>query len=343
MTLRLLASLLAVLSISAAAACGGSDASADSTGAGGGGSGGEPGDGGAVDALSPDASDAAEDATSDGNGPDAPPAACGKTLGPGTTSHTITSGGLSRTYLVRIPPGYTGAPTPVVLLFHGWLETPEKIAWRTHFDAAADARGMIAVYPQGTDNSWNAGSCCGSAPGAGIDDVGFVRDLIDQLEIDYCVDPKRVFATGFSNGGMLSNRLGCELSEKIAAIGPVAGPLAMTTCQPTRPVSMIEIHGTSDIVVPYGGGIQGTLPVDENVAAWQARDGCKNAPVTVYQNGDATCTLASDCAAGSAVELCKIEGGGHQWPGGETTYVGKLSTDLDATPTILDFLLAHPM
>jgi polyhydroxybutyrate depolymerase len=257
------------------------------------------------------------------------------------------SGGRQRDAIVHVPTGYTGAaPVPLVVVMHGYTETDDQIRVVSGFDAAADANGLLVVYPQGTDLSWNAGKCCGNAPKNGVDDVGYVRDLIDRMSQDYCVDPKRVFATGFSNGGMLSNRLACELSDRIAAIGPVAGPLAMDTCSPSRPVPVIEFHGTADPVVWWGGApLSGTPAVETNVANWAKRDGCTDPSGTqVYAQGDVTCTRWSQCAGGSAVELCKVNDGGHQWPGGQSAGpFGKLTQDVDATARMVEFFLAHGM
>jgi polyhydroxybutyrate depolymerase len=259
---------------------------------------------------------------------------------------TIESGGAMRTYLVHVPPSYDPTkPTELVLLFHGFTQTSAGIEAQTEMDPVSDAHGFITVYPQGLNDSFNAGTCCGTSSTQNVPDVQFVRDLLDQLEKDYCVDRKRVFSSGFSNGGMLSHRLACEVSDRIAAIGAVSGTLAVSTCTPTRPVPVLHIHGTGDIVVAYtNGGISGAEGVPMTIATWVAIDGCTDTtPPTVYTMGDATCTEYMACKPGTNVELCTIANGGHQWPGGETDFIGNLSTNLNASETIAQFFAAHPM
>jgi polyhydroxybutyrate depolymerase len=145
---------------------------------------------------------------------------------------------------------------------------------------------------------------------------------------------------------MFSQRLACELSRRIAAIGPVAGPLAIDGCVPSRPVPLIEFHGTSDFVVPYnGGGLGGAESVPDTIAFWTQHDACTDAqPAKVYENGDSSCVEHRSCAGGSAVRLCTVDGGGHQWPGGTSAGpAGKLTEDIDASEEMAQFFAAHPM
>ncbi len=266
----------------------------------------------------------------------------------GSFNKTVMSAGEAREYRIHVPAGYSPEkPTMLVLDFHGLFESKEDIEKISKMTAVSDAHGFIVVYPQGKTSSWNAGACCGTSSSTGVDDVGFVGDLLDALEAEYCVDKKRVFSVGFSNGGMLSHRLACELSDRIAAIGPVAGTLAVDACSPSRPVPVIHFHGTSDFVVPFdGGGLGGGKSVDDTIAGWVQRNGCKDAaPTSVYQNGDATCEEYQQCTDGASVRLCTISGGGHQWPGGESAGAvgGKLSTDISASEEMFSFFAAHPM
>jgi polyhydroxybutyrate depolymerase len=214
-------------------------------------------------------------------------------------------------------------------------------------DAESDAKGFLLVYPQGTGElaSWNAGACCGTAAEDGVDDVGFTRALLDALEAELCVDASRVFATGMSNGGFFSHRLGCELSDRIAAIAPVAGVMGIPTCTPARAVSVMEFHGTSDPLVPYDGDPAiGYTSVADTVAGWVKRDGCQAAPATTYSKGDATCVTYGQCTANAEVTLCTIQGGGHTWPGGTPfPLLGATSTDISATDAMWTFFEAHPM
>ena len=266
---------------------------------------------------------------------------------PGASVVKITSSGQERTARLVIPPGYDATkPTALVLVFHGYLETAEQIENISQMSVAAAGQNVIVAYPQGISVSWNAGKCCGSSASQKRPDVKFVADLLDHLEQELCIDQKRIYAAGFSNGGMMSNRLACELSTRIAAIGPVAGPLAIDECLPQRPMPVIEFHGTSDIVVPYnGGGLSGTRSVSDNIDWWQKNAWCQDsAPAEVYNNGDTICTEYSQCKAGAAIRLCTVDKGGHQWPGGKSAGpAGKLTKDIDASAEMLKFFLAHPM
>lgn len=266
---------------------------------------------------------------------------------PGVSEVKIKSSGVERTARLVIPAGYDATqPTPVVLVFHGYLETAEQIENISQMTPAAAAAGFVVVYPQGISTSWNAGKCCGSSSSSKRPDVQFVSDLLDHLQTQICLDPKRIYAAGFSNGGMLSNRLACELSHRLAAIGPVAGPLAIDECLPQRVMPVIEFHGTSDFIVPYaGGGLSGTRSVQDNIEFWQKNAWCTDtAPAEVFQNGDSTCTEYNQCKDGAAIRLCTVQGGGHQWPGGKSAGpAGKLTQDVSASTEMLKFFLAHPM
>lgn len=280
----------------------------------------------------------------------AAPAACeGKTGETGDSNLELMFGGLLRDADIHVPAGYDpSAATALVLNFHGFLSYAGQEAEISEMSAASDERGFIVVYPSGTSSSWNTGPlCCGTAASLGVDDVGFVAALIDELAKRYCIDPKRVFATGMSNGGFLSNRLGCELSDRIAAIAPVSGVFGFPVeeCAPGRKVPVIHFHGTGDLVVPYdGNAFLGYIPAQESVGRWREIDGCGVTGEVVYNVGDSECVSANGCADGSDVVLCTIDGGGHQWPGGQPLPGGGVVTmDLDATNVMLDFFEEHPM
>lgn len=282
---------------------------------------------------------------------DAPPAAACTGLAPQPldTTWTINWGGIDRTVRVHVPASYDPTRrTPVVLGFHGYTLNGEIQASQSHMIAKSDAEGFIAVHPDGTGAflGWNAGDCCGTASASGVDDVGLVGAILDRLETEMCVDTARIYSTGFSNGGFLSHRLGCELSDRIAAIAPVAGVMGIpdADCNPGRAVPVFEVHGDADPVVAYNGGL-GFRSVAESIDGWALRDACPpGAPAVTFQHGDATCETHLLCASGSEVTLCTIAGGGHQWPGGEPQPIGgPTSTDLDATAAIWSFFVAHPM
>jgi polyhydroxybutyrate depolymerase len=208
----------------------------------------------------------------------------------------------------------------------------------SHAIAKSDAAGFVVVHPESSTSpgSWNAGACCDPAASAKVDDMGFLVALLDQLDSTLCVDDKRVYAMGLSNGGYMSYRIGCELADRVAAVGPVASGLAVSGCSPSRPVPLFAVHGTSDPLVQYSFD---QTSVDE----WSKANGCTTT-ATTYQNGDASCVTHGGCTAGADVVLCTIDGGGHQWPGGEPLpFLGKKSDDLITTDALWDFFVAHPL
>lgn len=310
----------------------------------------------------PDSDPRADSATGpkpsfDAGSPDAAlPVTCsGKTGEKGSVTLTLDSGGRIRASLLHVPELYDpAAGTMLVLNFHGFTSAGWQQSLLTRMSQHSDQQGFIVAYPEGIAASWNAGDCCGTAWTDSVDDVGFVRDLLDEIEARYCIDPKRVYATGMSNGGFLSHRLACELSDRIAAIAPVAGVLGVPaeTCAPPRPVPVLHFHGTSDPMVPYQGGTP-IIPqlgvgivfrsVADTMTHWRSANGCSGNEQTFYQNGDTTCVEWPDCALGSGTALCTIDGGGHTWPGGVPIPAGKTSSDIDATATMLAFFAAHPL
>jgi polyhydroxybutyrate depolymerase len=282
----------------------------------------------------------------------------------GDATRHLTVGGMDRSYRVHQPAGRSGAAgLPVVLVLHGRLGTADGMARLTHFDTVADRAGFLAVYPQGYRRSWHDARGTTPAAAAGVDDVAFLSAVIDDLVARDHADPARVYATGISNGGMLTQQLGCRLAGRLAGIAPVAGPMSTTllpACHPARPLPVLEIHGTADPLVPYAGGPLGAdadrgdvLSVPETVDTWRALDGCA-APPTVAPlprpAGDGTTTTVSageHCRAGGAVVLYTVTGGGHTWPGGEqylpAAVVGPTSRQFDASQVIWDFFAAHPV
>jgi polyhydroxybutyrate depolymerase len=253
---------------------------------------------------------------------------------------TLRSGGVERRARVVIPPGYDPTiPTAVMLNFHGFTSNGEQQAEISRMSALAAAEGFIVVYPEGlgTPQGWTGGDCCDRAGVVGIDDVALVDDLLDELERLLCVDTDRVFSTGLSNGGFLSYRLACELSERIAGIAPVAGVLGIDDCVPARPIPLIHFHGTADAFVPYHGSLV-FASVDETIAAWTAMNGCDGESEVIHDQGDARCVRHLGCDEGAPVIRCTIDGGGHTWPGGTPIPAGETSTDLDASAMMWETL-----
>src|SRR6202142_2908971 len=260
--------------------------------------------------------------------------ACSRTFNstptPSTDStHTLTFGGIQRTYVLHIPSSYDGnQPVPLVFDFHGGLGNALTQIRTSNFEPLAEQKDFIVVYPNGTGLlgdkllTWNGGTCCGYAVNHNIDDVGFVRAIVAELESNYKIDPKRIYATGLSNGGIMSQRLACDASDLFAAIGPVSGTLNDPQCAPKEPVSVIEFHGRADQHLPYDGGIGDKsladlsfVSVKDTIDAWSKFDQCSPTPQT-STFADIQHDTYSNCANGTAIELYTIINGGHAWPGG---------------------------
>ncbi|MBV8758505.1 MAG: prolyl oligopeptidase family serine peptidase [Deltaproteobacteria bacterium] len=286
-------------------------------------------------------------ATTEPDAPVTPTARCdGKPAGTGDQTWTITSGGTSRIVYAHVPPNYDPTrPTALVFNFHGFTSDALQEAVLSLMNDKADSEGFIVLYPVGTGAplSWNAGACCGTATASNVDDIQFVRDILAAASDKLCIDPARVYATGMSNGGFLSHRIGCELADRFAAIAPVAGVLGIDACTPSRPMPVMHFHGTQDSLVPYDGSASLGFPsVASTFAGWAQRDHCTGDPVETYRNGNASCSTYQHCDGGADVTLCTINGGGHTWPGGTPVpSLGLTSTDIHATDAMWTFFAQH--
>lgn len=305
-----------------------------------------PGD---VADLPPGASDEAVPAPPSPS-PAAPaPASCnGKAKLGGDLDWTIDSKGLERTVHVHVPPSYDPAkPAPVVLSFHGYTSNGLEHAAYTGMLRKSDEAGFVAVHAEGIGGSqgWNAGACCGEAMTSNVDDVAFVAAMLDELEAKLCIDDKRVFATGMSNGGFLSHRLACELADRIAAVAPVAGVLGVVSCTPSRPVAVMHFHGTYDALVPYAGVDDGSRKfpsVADTAKGWATRNGCTDTARTTLERSEVTCTTQDKCSGGAEVTTCTIAGGGHTWPGAiPVPAMGYTTTAIRATDAMWEFFQRH--
>jgi polyhydroxybutyrate depolymerase len=284
-------------------------------------------------------------------------------LRPGDHSRTVEVESVRRSYLVHVPPQYDPAtPTPVVLAFHGGGANADNMVVFSGLNEKADQAGFIVVYPAGSGRlqrmlTFNAGNCCGHAAVSNVDDVAFTRTLLDDLAEAVNVDPRRVFATGMSNGAMMSYRLASELSDRIAAIAPVAGPMGTKECHPNRPVPVMHFHGDADEFAPFGGG-KGRGPsgtdfysVQHSIDAWVAANGCVKTPTTtqlVDRQDDGTTVRQVRYGSGkegTEVVLVVIEGGGHTWPGKEPRMrsLGVSTRDISANDMMWEFFQQHPM
>jgi polyhydroxybutyrate depolymerase len=264
------------------------------------------------------------------------------------TNGKIVSSGDERRYLLFVPTTYDPAkPTPLVISLHGFVEWPAHQMQISHWNDLAQEVGFLVVYPEGTGfpRRWRAGGW--AASGDPMADVTFISNLIDELSRQYNIDPARIYANGLSNGGGMSFLLGCALSDRIAAVGGVAGAYLypLDECRPSRPVPMIAFHGTADPIVPYlGGPSRGTearLPVIPDwMEARAALNGCDATPIALPSGGEASGIRYSGCAAGADVVFYTLAGGGHSWPGGEPLpewIVGLTSQDIDATRVMWQF------
>ncbi|MEA2173104.1 MAG: polyhydroxybutyrate depolymerase [Blastocatellia bacterium] len=276
-------------------------------------------------------------------------------LQPGDYTRRVSVKGMERAYLLHVPQGVErNQSVPVILAFHGGGGTPESFAQNTDLSAKAGAAGFVVVYPEGFGRSWNAGDCCGPAQRRGIDDVAFVRAVLDDLATVFKLDQQRIFATGFSTGGKFSYRLACEMSDRIAAIATVSAGISIppAECKPSRAMPVLHFHGLADKYAPFQGGrsvreLAGEQrSVPETIDLWLNRGGCKGDKKVTYQSGAATCVTYSRCRDGADVTLCTVQGMGHQWPGGRTVQgdeMGANTNDISATEMVIKFFRAHPM
>lgn len=277
----------------------------------------------------------------------------------GSYSKTLkTSDGLARTYLVHVPVGYDPKKEySLVVALHGGFGSGESMEKQTRMSDLADKNGFIVVYPDGVANAngvraWNAGNCCGAPSKNNIDDVGYMRQLVTSLESTYSVDTKKVFAMGMSNGAMLSNRLACEASDVFAAVAPVSGTPQVAVCNPTRPIPILMVHGTSDAVVPFNGGVGTSFVTKDNsfisvtqaLSDWSSRNACLGKEVVtsippLTNDGITIDKIAyTNCAA--ATVLYRINGGTHSWLGGTQARAQESaapSQSFNASKTIWEF------
>lgn len=275
---------------------------------------------------------------------------------------TLHVGGLARTYIVHLPASYSGVKAlPLVLVFHGGTGKAQHMDKLTNFNALANQRHFIVVYPQGHQDHWADGRGTTIPDREGVNDVAFVSLLIDRLSRDLNIDTARVYVTGISNGGFFVQLLGCMLAQKIAAIGVVAATMPTNVaqqCHPGRPMPTLLIHGSKDSFVPAAGGemTKGSggniLSLSATVATRVLQNACLKSvigsvlPPSVNDGTQVQLDSYVGCRANADVLLYNIIGGGHTWPGGYPYLphiVGKTSRNLNATLAIWEFFQAHPM
>jgi polyhydroxybutyrate depolymerase len=274
---------------------------------------------------------------------------------PGHTEDSFESGGRTRSYLLHVPPSYNGTrPVPLVVVLHAGGDHASHLASVTGMSVKADKEGFIAVYPNGTGRtksrflSWNSGSGSSYAVRNKVDDVGFIRTLIERLQNRFQIDANRIFIAGLSNGGKLAYRLACELPN-VSAIAVVATPF-LEECRPSRPVPVLGLHGTTDRLVPIEGGkstrrvfylfesANETKSAAEAFAFWAKHNGC-----LVNSPSEASSSVTrQECIDGTAradVVFYTLKGAGHVWPGGPRLwrFADAPFPDFSATDAIWEF------
>jgi polyhydroxybutyrate depolymerase len=289
-------------------------------------------------------------------------AGCKNGTSPGRRSETFRYDGIKRRYDIVVPKTQRGVAIPVVLGFHGYTDSSGALASRSGLAARAAADGFVGIFPRGSDVE-------GTTPHyfnietvddpSLADDVGFTTEILDRVEAELCIDRSRIFATGWSNGGMLAATLGCALSDRIAAVASVSGVHLLQDCR-GRPMPIIVIHGSADDIVPFSeedvapaADVRGFIrslhgnqaqvrmlaavdltPIESWVESWAERNGCELRDPAV-ESGIVVDKIAyRNCRAGGDVVLQVVKGGGHDWPPSPAS---------DTTDEVLSFFASHPL
>lgn len=242
----------------------------------------------------------------------------GDVLSVGDHMFDMEFGGIDRTFLVHVPPGYDGIhPVPVVFDLHGFSSNgPDQMAL-SGFGTVADANGFIVVAPTGYMNSWNGDIAFGAAYDAGLDDVGAIKAILEYVAGVANINRGKVYATGLSNGAAMTNTLACQAADTFAAAAPVADPLDIgkPTCHPARPIAVLGFHGYDDEYVPYDGG-QGAGPplpapfpsIPDTLESWAMIMGCSGTPELIPFESTNKCEIYRTCDGHAQVGYCSLEG-----------------------------------
>lgn len=291
-------------------------------------------------------------------------AASAAALEPGTHTIELEHEGRQRQALVHVPDGAGEPPWPVVLNFHGGGGHAANQQDYSRLHELGAREGFVTVYPDGTGgilgrlHTWNAGDCCGYAARENVDDVGFTAALIDRLIDILPADRARIYATGLSNGAMMTYRLAESLGDRLAAVAPVAGIVAPTTTN-SNPVPILHLHSRDDPRALFDGGLGPPFPltrtrvhhppVTASLTAWAERNGCEPAraatdEASTWRGPDtehrAVRLIYADCPAGATVQLWRLTGAGHVWPGATpalTRILGPATAVIDANAEIWAF------
>jgi polyhydroxybutyrate depolymerase len=269
------------------------------------------------------------------------------------TNGAIVTSGMTRRYLLYVPKTYDRSkPTALIISLHPGATWPAVEMSISRWNDVADEHGFIVVFPEGSGFLFG-----GLGPGPQIwpgepEDVKFVSDLIDKLQHEYNIDPNRIYANGMSNGGGMAILLSCELPDRIAAVGSVAGayPQSQDLCPNSNPVPVVMFHGTADKLAPYQGGKSPIAPFPfANIQEWTARlaqrNKCVGNPVDSRIAPSVRRLAYANCAENADVVLYTVEGGGHTWPGGKHIaewVAGRTTDEISATTVTWDFFVEHP-
>lgn len=235
-------------------------------------------------------------------------------LTPGDHQLTLDFRGTKRTYLVHVPRDYTGAtPVPLLIDMHGWGSNPGEQRFVSGQLQQSDQRGFIAVWPQGQDNSWNGFNCCGKSMENNVDDVGFLRALVNTMKGQANIAGDRVYASGLSNGWSMAMRAACDAADVFRAAAGVSQMLNQPErCRPSRPIGITSFHGLLDLLAPYGGNpLLGFQSARTSFASWATINRCTGAPVRGQLSGLSRTETFIHCAGKARVGLVTVGAGGH--------------------------------
>ncbi len=254
--------------------------------------------------------------------------------------------GLERSFLVKVPEKmYSESGYPVVVALHGFTQSARRISNYSGFVEMAEEEGFIAIFPQGIQASWNFGITLNN-----VDDVAFLSSMLDSLEKWYPVDSERIYFCGFSNGAFMSFEMACRMSHRLAAIASVGGSMGRSQfldCEPEYPVGVMIVHGNDDRVILFEGQ-SWVKPVEEVTDHWVLQNGCNMVRDTMetFSNDQGVISVVrmshSPCQDQTAVELWKVYGGGHTWPGSMAhSGSGRTNRDIDASAKMWQFFTRH--
>jgi polyhydroxybutyrate depolymerase len=296
----------------------------------------------------------------------------------GEVNETMTSGGATRTYLRYVPPGVDPTkPLPLIIDIHGLGSNAVQQEAVTQFEVLAAKEHFVVLTPQGLNNRFNTNNVTPNA------DVTFMSSMLDQVEGAVCIDTARVYSTGYSDGGLMSSVLACQLSDRITAIGVVSGLLHGPDCKPSRPVPLMVFWGKKDQVLPFYGGLgpallalltgkpippgatvptaplpaahdQGFPPVEQVVSSWASTNQCPSQSVPITVGSDVTQNIYAPCGQGSMIRFYVVADGGHAWPGsqilskgasgaGGRSIIGFVTMQVDATNLIWSFFKGYAL